>query len=1112
MKCDSCGTENVADARFCNGCGKHLGVVCAQCNHPNTANAHYCNYCGATLQTLIEPAAHLVHHTPERRHMTVMFSDLAGSTELSEQLDPEEMRELLRRYHSICSKWIRHYEGYLAKFLGDGVLAYFGYPHSHEDDARRAVRAGLAIVEEAKRTTITLADHDDLAISVRVGIHTGLVIVGDLDFDDGVETNAVVGRTPNLAARVQTVAQPNSVVITGDTARLVGGYVLHKDIGLHTLKGISKPLPLFQAISESRAQGRLDVAAQAGLSPFVGRETEWQQLQQRWQEAQQGNGTMITIMGEAGIGKSRLLYKLASSVAETGAAEILECRCSQYHQNSAFHPIIELLERSVLQYSDADKPQEKFQKLEAFLLSRGGNWAMKTPLLCSLLSLPVADSYPPLTSSPDRQKQETIQALAALLLQQSATIPVLLTIEDLHWADPSTREFISILAEVVSTTPLCCVLTTRPEESVAAWWDHAWHSAISLSRLGAEETELLVQKLVQRSAIPETIAQEIARRTDGVPLFIEEVTKAVVENVQQHAELQHHGGAATEYVAMIPATLRESLMARLDKMAQGKTVAQVGATIGREFSYQLLRTVSATDQAMLQQGLRELVAAELLFQQGEGETAVYTFKHALIQDAAYDLLLHRSRSEFHQKIAETIQRDYPEIATTQPEVVAQHFTKAGHNMDAAIWWRSAGERALYRSAYLEAVAHLREAERMIAQLPEGEPRWSLDLGVQLLLGPALLMTRGHAARETEEAYLHANQLCGQLNNTHAQFPILYGLWSVYAVRPEYTKSLEFGAQLLQIAEAIGQSDLIILAHLALGYSKFNTGDLVSARHHYLCGNQIHDKTLHRHLAAQVGTDPYAQILFQDAWILAMMGFPDQAEQKFTAALEWATELNHPFTLCFTLLMVCNYHQFVYQPDQTLAVAQQLIAVSTEQGFAVWLIVGQLFAGWARAMQGDSTAPYQMENVLRSPMIQSSTRVYLLSRVVEAYLRFNLFPEAAAVLGEAEQRCEHWGERFWEAELLRLRSKLQLHAAPDDVATAAATIRQGMEVAKSQGALALQLRAAMELAGLLRMQLRHHEAVALVQGVFNQFTEGFGTHDLQQAAQMIQQLTAEMAAQ
>lgn len=1111
MKCTSCGIENIEDARFCNGCGKHLGIVCSQCNRPNAANAHYCNYCGAALQALGEPTAPAIHHTPERRYMTVMFSDLAGSTELSEQLDPEEMRELLRRYHSICSKWIRHYEGYLAKFLGDGVLAYFGYPHSHEDDARRAVCAGLAIVEEVKQTTITLPGYSEFAISVRIGIHTGLVVVGDLDFDDGVEANAVVGRTPNLAARVQTVAPLNSVIITDDTAQLVSGYVVQKDIGSHTLKGISKPVTLFQVLAEGTARGRLDVATLTGMSPFVGREEEWSLLQNRWEESQQGGGNMITIMGEAGIGKSRLLYQLTSSVAEAEEAKILECRCSQYHQNSTFYPVIELLERSVLQFSGIDTQQTKLQKLEEFLISRGGNWINKTPLFCSLLSIPVGASYPPLTISPDRQKQETIQALVALLLQQSATAPLLLTVEDFHWADPSTREFISVLAEVIPTARMCCVLTSRSEEA-SAWWGNSWHFTITVSRLDVAETEALVQKLVEHRSIPASIAQEIVRRTDGIPLFIEEMTKAVIDNVQSQAALSHQGGAGLDSVAIIPATLRESLMARLDKMTQGKSVAQIGATIGREFNYQLLRTVSAIDEVTLQHGLQELVLAELLFQQGEGGTAVYTFKHALIQDAAYDLLLHQVRSKFHQKIAEAIEQDYPEIAATQPELVAQHLTKAGRSMEAASWWRSAGERALYRSAYLEAVAHLHEAERMIAQLPEGEARWNIDLGVQLLLGPALLMTRGHAARETEEAHLHANELCHRLGNTHAQFPILYGLWWVYAVRPEYAKSLEFGEQLLKIAESIGQSDLIVLAHNALGYSKFNMGDILSGHHHYLSGGEAHDKQLHRHLAVQVGTDPYAQILIQDAWILMMLGFPEQAKQKFATALEWSNEINHPFTLCFTLLMMCNYHQFLHQPDQALTTAQQLSAISDEQGFPVWKVVGELFVGWARAMQGDSNAPRQMEEILRSPMIQSSTRVYLLSRAVEAYLHFGCLPEASAVLDEAEQLCEQWGERFWSAELFRLRGKLQYHSAPDDVAAAETTIRQGLQVAQSQGALALQLRAATELAHVLRSQSRHREGLLLVQEVMEQFTEGFGTHDLQQAAQLIQQITAEVAAE
>lgn len=1110
MKCLSCGVENVSDARFCNGCGTHLSTPCSQCNYLNPMNSRFCNRCGATLQAPVESAG--VVHTPERRHMTVMFSDLAGSTELSEQLDPEEMQDLLRRYHSICSKWIRHYEGYLAKFLGDGVLAYFGYPQSHEDDARRAVCAGLAIVEEVKQTNVSFPDRSEFPLSVRVGIHTGLVVVGDLDFDDGVEVNAVVGRTPNLASRVQTAAPLNSVVITEDTARLVGGYVVQRELGSHTLKGISKPVTLFQALAESSARGRLDVATITGMSPFVGRKQEWDRLQECWQEAQQGNGTMITIMGEAGIGKSRLLYQLTSSVAESDDAEVLECRCSQYHQNSTFHPVIELIERSVLNFVGLESHQVKLQKLEEFLISRGGNWIGKAPLLCSLLSIPPGPSYPPLTASPDRQKQETIQMLIGLLQQQAAIAPVLLTIEDLHWADPSTREFIGMLAGAVPTSRICCVLTSRPEEP-SAWWDHPWHSTISLSRLGVAETEALVEKLVEHHSIPVGIAREIVRRTDGIPLFVEEMTKAVIENLQSHTAASHHGGQADlDHVAIIPATLRESLMARLDRMVQGKSVAQIGATIGREFSYQLLHAIWAIDEATLHHGLQELVAAELLFQQGEGSAAVYTFKHALIQDTAYDLLLHRIRDGFHQKIAEVLERDYPEIAATQPELVAQHFTKAGRSMEAASWWRSAGERALYRSAYIEAVAHLHEAMRMIAQLPEGEARWNIDLGVQLLLGPALGMTCGHAAPETEEAHLHANELCHRLGNTQVQFPILYGLWAVYAVRPEYTKSLEFGAQLLQIAEATGQSNLRILAHNALGYSKFNMGDILGAHHHYLRGSEVHDKNLHRHLSAQVGNDPYAQILFMDAWILVMLGFPDQAGQKFAAALEWANEVNHPFTVCFTLLMVCNYHQFMYQPEQALEIAEQLTTLSQEHGFLVWNIVGKLFSGWARAMQGDSNAPSQMDAVLRLPLNQPSTRVYLLSRVVEAYLRFDRFAEASTVLEEAEELCEKWDERFWSAELFRLRGKLQLHFAPHDLATAEATIRRGLAVAQLQKALALELRSAMELAALLRLQSRQEEGLLLVQGVMERFTEGFGTHDLQKAAQMIEQLTAEIAAQ
>ncbi|MBI3796326.1 MAG: AAA family ATPase, partial [Deltaproteobacteria bacterium] len=649
----------------------------------------------------------------ERRQLTVMFCDLVGSTALSAHLDPEEFREVVRAYQATCTAVIARYDGHIAQYLGDGLLVYFGYPGAHEDDAQRAARAGLGIVA-------ALHDFNTRRrppVQVRIGIHTGLVVVGEIG-EGGKREHLALGDTPNIAARLQGLAEPDTVVISAATYRLIAGLLDCRDLGPQSLKGVSTPVQVYQVVGEGEGRSRLDVAMTRGLTPLVGRDEEVELLRRRWEQTKAGEGQVVLLSGEAGIGKSRLLQALREQLSSEPHTR-LECRCSAFHQNSAFYPVIDLLQR-VLQFRREDTVEEKFAKLAMLLggqtrsvspLSRPPQ-SDPVPLFAALLSLPLPAHYPRLTLTPQKQKEKTQQAVLTLLLQEAERQPVRFDVEDVHWADPSTLEFLSLLLERTATARLFVLCTFRPDFTPP--WPLAAHvTQLSLRRLGRKQVEAMVERLAGGKPLAEEIVQQLIIRTDGVPLFVEELTKHVMESVESVGSPQH----APRSLA-IPATLQDSLMARLDRMTTAKEVAQLGATIGREFSYELLRAVSPLDDGSLHQALAQLVAAELLYQRGTPPQARYLFKHALIQDAAYQSLLKSTRQQYHSQIVRVLAEQFPEIKDTQPELLAQHYTAAGLLEQALPYWQQAGERATQRSAYVEATAHLAKGLEVVQVLPD----------------------------------------------------------------------------------------------------------------------------------------------------------------------------------------------------------------------------------------------------------------------------------------------------------------------------------------------------------------------------------------------------------
>jgi len=759
MKCPRCQHENPAGVKFCGACGTRLEVLCPACQAANPPTNRFCHECGQVLTVAVEPvqaaeptrplggpqAAFRAPAEAERRQLTVMFCDLVGSTALSGTLDPEDMREILRAYQEACAEVIHSIEGHIAQYLGDGLLVYFGYPRAHEDDAQRALRAALGIVDAMERLNTRLRRERDGRLAVRVGIHTGLVVVGEIGSGTRHE-HLALGETPNLAARLQALAEPDTVVISAATHRLIERWFNCRDLGLHTVKGVAMPLQVYRVLNEREAVPRGFEAASTGLTALVGRGQEVGLLLERWEQVKDGFGQVALLSGEAGIGKSRLLRELRERVANEPHVR-WECRCSPYHQESALHPLIELFQRA-LEFARDDQPEDKLRKIEDGLRRYGLREPDAVSLWAALLSVPLPAASPPLNMTPQRQKQKTLEAVLGLLVALAAHQPVLVIIEDLHWVDPSTLELLNLLVEQAPTVGVFVLLTFRSDFR-PPWAPRAHVASLTLNRLTRRQTELMVSRVSGGKTLAAEVVEQIAAKTDGVPLFVEELTKMVLESglLQEHADRYELIGPLPPLA--IPTTLQDSLMARLDRLATVKNVAQLGATLGRSFSYELLRAVSSVDEAALQRALGRLVEAELLYKRGAPPEATYIFKHALIQESAYQSMLLSRRRQLHQRIATVLTERFPETLETQPEVLAHHYTEAGLAAPAVEYWRRAGERAIQRSANLEAIAHLTRGLEVLKTLPDSPERATQELVLDATLGMPLWATKGSAAPEVE---------------------------------------------------------------------------------------------------------------------------------------------------------------------------------------------------------------------------------------------------------------------------------------------------------------------------------------------------------------------------
>ncbi len=1029
----------------------------------------------------------------ERRQLTVMLCDLVGSTALSARLDPEDLRGVIGAYHRCCTELVERHGGFVAKYMGDGVLAYFGYPQAHEHDAERAVRAGLALVEAVPK----LKTAAGVPLQVRVGIATGLVVVGDLIGAGAAQEQAVVGETPNLAARLQALAEPGAVVISASTRRLTGGLFDYRDLGAVALKGFAEKVLAWQALGASAAESRFE-ALRASTTPLVGRDEEIDLLLRRWERAKGGDGCVVLISGEPGIGKSRIAQTILERLSGEPHTR-LRYFCSPHHQDSAFYPSITQLERAAGFRRD-DTNEQRLAKLEAVLALAVNDLGEAVPLLAGLLSVPTGDRYPALDLTPQKRKERTLRAQLAQVEGLAARQPVLMLYEDVHWSDPTTRETLDLLVDRVATLRVLVMITFRPEFA-PPWVGRPQVTLISLNRLPRRLRAEMITHVAGGKVLPQEIADQITDRTDGVPLFIEELTKAVVESGLLVASGNRYVTTGPATPLAIPTSLQASLLARLDRLAPTRDVAQIAAALGRQFSHELISAVAAMPREQLDDALAQLVQAELIFRRGTPPDAEYTFKHALVQDAAYGTLLRSRCQQLHHRIVATLEDKFPEIVAAQPALLARHCAEAALAEKAVVYWLKAGQQALARSAMTEAVAQLRKGLDALAALPDGPGRQQHELDLQLALGPALTATKGYSAPEVGGTIARARALAEQVDRPEYLVPLLYGQCSFHFVRGELKLVLSLAEQLEKIGAARNDVAAQLLGRRGQGQTRCVLGDFVAARALLEQCHGLGDPA-HRTIGGGLPEDPYAHMLVYLASTLAYLGYIDQARSRLNEALSEARRLNHAFTLALVLFFATGIAWITRSPEMQ-GHAEEALALSTEHGFP-------LFSGHATAHRGASLTALGQGQEGLSLLAQGLVAVRATGAVVGTPGLLMWLAETYAVLGqpveglnclaEAARIIETTEERVGEAELHRLRGDLL--NATGDPAAAERSYHRALAVARRQSAKLLELRASIGLARLWCKQGKHGEARDLLASVYGWFTEGFEAADLKEAKALL----------
>jgi class 3 adenylate cyclase/ABC-type transport system involved in cytochrome c biogenesis ATPase subunit len=1036
----------------------------------------------------------------ERRQLTIMFCDLVGSTPLSTRLDPEDLRDVIGAYHRAVTEVIGSFDGYVAKYMGDGVLAYFGYPRAHEDDAERAVRAGLALVEAMPRLELAA----EVGLQVRIGIATGLVVVGDLTGSGEAQERGVVGETPNLAARLQTLAQPDTVVIAPSTRRLTGGHFDYRELGAVALKGFDEPVSAWQVLAERAVESRFEAQHEIGLAPLIGREEELELLRRRWRQAEEGEGRVVLLVGEAGIGKSRLTRALLEGLAGEPHRR-LRYFCSPHHRDSALFPVISQLEHAASFLRD-DTDERKLAKLDA-VLARAAAAPEAVDLIANLLSLPARHPAPEL--SPQQRKEKTLAALLGQLDRLAREQPVLILFEDLHWIDPTSLELLTAIVNRVQRLPVLLLATARLEFT-PPWPSQAHIAALSLARLSRREGVALVDRITDGKALPDEVLEQILARTDGVPLFIEELTRTVVESGMLIDWGDRYRMAGPLPSLAIPTTLHDSLTARLDRLAPVKEVAQIAACIGRDFDYDLLAAASGMPEEGLRSALEALRHAELIIARGlPGER--YSFKHALVRDAAYAGLLRSRRVQLHASIAHAIERSFMHLVETEPETLAYHLTEAGLLEKAASSWLRAGKIAVARFANIEAIAHLRRGIEAVGGFPDGAAKDRLELDLQFALAPCLIATQGSLSNASAATVTRARELCERLGDALEYPHVMHWLAHIHGIRGELPQALEGLMAVLGLAEAAGNRPAAVNAMRASGLALLLVGRVVEARR--MLERSIAEfeacNEAERLAIRTEGEDAGVACMVLMAWTLWALGYPDMARASVGAALQRAEAIGHPHSQAIASYYASVLHALCCEPAVAHPHAERCMALSEEHAFGTWRKLSRAVRGICANQldpSADSLATLSSELAEFVGTGYQITITALYALLSQALLAKQQPAPAREIISKGLASAEQTSERMFEAEFLRLKARaLVIDGGPCASTEAQKLLEKSLAVAQSQKARSLELRAAVDLARLHRDHGRHSEARYLLAPVYRWFTEGFDTPDLKEARALLDEL-------
>jgi class 3 adenylate cyclase/tetratricopeptide (TPR) repeat protein len=1080
MRCSNCATDNAAGSRFCNQCATPFSKKCAKCAFDNAYEAKFCAQCGGALDAPAPTYAKanlLDGLTGERRHLTLLFCDLVGSTAIAARLDPEEWRETLAGFHRTAAEAITRFDGHVAKNLGDGVMAYFGWPAAHDNDAERAARASLAILDAIAKLN-EQPGHAKLA--VRIGIDSGLVVIGEGAGQDA----EVFGETANTAARVEAAAEPGTVAISDAAHRLVSGLFVVEDLGLRALKGIEQPLQLYSVVRPSGVRGRFQAATAAGgLTPFVGREDELRLLKSRWERVLDGEGQVALIVGEAGIGKSRLLQRFHEQIAGSPHTWV-ETGAGAFFQNTPFYPVSEMLR----QFLGEGPPQDQIKALEPRLAAAGLKPSEAIPLIAPLLNLPLPAEYPALTVSPEQQRRRLLATLVEWVIGSAHAQPLVIATEDLHWVDPSTLELIQLLVEQGATAPLLLLYTARPEFR-APWPPRAHHTQITLNRLGARDIRSIIAEVAASKALSDDTVRAVVERTGGVPLFVEELTRSVLES-----------GSAGPTGHEIPATLHDSLMARLDRLGPAKEVIQLGAVIGSEFSYELLQAVHPIAEGNLQQSLSRLTDAELLYVRGIAPDATYQFKHALIRDTAYEALLKSRRKELHLVVARTIDEQFPALKETHPEVLARHWTEAGETESAIAEWTRAGAAAQARNAFIEAQEGLQRALALLDLVPESSERDGRELALRDSLVQMLQLTRGWAAPETVESAARIGLLAERSGELGRLVASVFFRSFQACLAGDLSTAGGAADEALSLALREGSHSLVAAIRTMQLIVHYYRGDLAGAEDHFAAGLKFFDDSGFKQYPGGMAIGVFAWASW-NAWI---RGHADVARERIATAKK-AIDPANPHDLPWSEMLAAVLYTHMRENETVETLAASALELSEKHQFPNEEAHSRCFLGHARSQLG-RVSPDNIALIRRGidTLVQVGNRISIpryMAYQADAQLR-------AGAIGDALETIEQAlifnpEDAIERPETLRIRGEIRLKLG--DWQLAQADFRDSIAMARGMSAKAWELRTTMSLARLLDSQGRRQEARTMLADIYNWFTEGFDTADLIDAKALLEKL-------